>query len=227
MKNLGMKTVGLMPRRPDITRAKFREHYENNHAPLALRNIANFPFQKYVRNHLNSDAPDDILGAPVDSLSEFWFKDAAAVDQARAFLGTPEGEIVREDERRFTDQPKIASFQSNELLIAGRERVNDSGSTVRKACWPLILEPAYKGDPEGKALQPALAKAVAGIPGRWTLDLQVPGRTYGNVPFDAILNHWVQDAPPADMASRLQGIARPLARIDAEQLETPDDKLAK
>lgn len=226
MKTLGMKTVGLMPRRPDITRAKFRDHYENGHAPLALRNIKDFPFQKYVRNHLTSDAPDDVLGAPIDSLSEFWFKDAAAVDQARAFLATPAGELVREDERRFTDQPKIASFQSNELLIAGRERPNEAGATLAKAAWPLLLDAAYRGDSDGRDLQAALAKAVAGIPGRWTLDLQVPGRTYGTVPFDAILFHWVQDKVPGDMEERLQGIARPLARLDALQIETPDDKLA-
>ena len=44
-----MKTIGLMPRRPDMSRAAFRDHYENRHAPLAL---GKFPFEKYVRNHV-------------------------------------------------------------------------------------------------------------------------------------------------------------------------------
>ena len=52
-----MKTVGLMPRRPDTTRAAFRTHYETRHAPLAL---GKFPFEKYIRNHIVSSDPDPI-----------------------------------------------------------------------------------------------------------------------------------------------------------------------
>ncbi len=38
-----MKTVGLMPKRPDLTRAAFRDHYETRHSPPAL---GKFPFEK-------------------------------------------------------------------------------------------------------------------------------------------------------------------------------------
>jgi uncharacterized protein (TIGR02118 family) len=222
-----LKTVTLMPRRRDVTRAAFREHYEKNHTPLALGFIAHFPFRKYVRNHLLASAPDDIAGAPVDSLSEFWFADAAASDRARAFLSTPDGETMLEDERRFTDQASIASFRSRELLIAGTPRGFEADRAVRKAAWPLRLDARLGQDTEGARLHAALRTALAGLPGRFTLDLKLPGHTYGRIPFDALLFHWPMGPAPDDMKARLDGIATVLPRLDAEQLETPPEKLAR
>src|SRR5262249_21700842 len=107
---------------------------------------------------------------------------------------------------------------------------NESADRPRKAAWPLILEAEYKNDPGGEGgryLQAALALALKELGGRFTLDLQVPGRTYGTIPFDAILFHWADATPPGAVSQRLAGIGTLLVRIDAEQVETPAEKLAK
>ncbi|MDB5394746.1 MAG: ethyl tert-butyl ether degradation EthD, partial [Rhodospirillales bacterium] len=49
-----MKTIVLFRRRPDLSRAAFRDYYETRHAPLAVQHVH---FTKYVRNHLI--APND------------------------------------------------------------------------------------------------------------------------------------------------------------------------
>ena len=64
-----LKNLGLIPRRADLTRAAFREHYERRHAPLALRQLRTF--HRYVRNHVVDAAPAD---PPFDALSEFWYE---------------------------------------------------------------------------------------------------------------------------------------------------------
>ena len=117
-----MKTVGLMPRRPDITRAAFRDHYENRHAKLA---IGKFPFRKYVRNHVVASDPDPI---GFDCLSEFWVDDVAEV--LRIMAGEI-GDLMREDERRFTDQPRIAPSVADEIHVFGPPRTVEDG-IVRK-----------------------------------------------------------------------------------------------
>ncbi len=118
-----MKTIGMMPRRPDISRAAFRDHYENRHAPLAL---GKFPFQKYVRNHVVKADPDPV---GFDCLSEFWVGDVAEVQ--RIMLGEV-GDIMREDERRFTDQPKIAPAVAEEFHVFGPPPQIEDGITRKE-----------------------------------------------------------------------------------------------
>ena len=62
---MSVKTVDFMPRRRDISRARFRNHYEQHHAPLA---VPLFPFARYRRNHL----VDQSIEPGFDCLSEFW-----------------------------------------------------------------------------------------------------------------------------------------------------------
>ncbi len=52
-----MKVVTLIQRKPGTTRAAFKDYYEKNHARLGTRY---FPFDKYVRNHLDSSEPADV-----------------------------------------------------------------------------------------------------------------------------------------------------------------------
>ncbi len=125
-----VKTVGLMPRRTDITRAAFRTHYETRHAPLAL---GKFPFEKYIRNHIVASDPDPI---GFDCLSEFWVGDVAEIHR---IMAGPIGDIMREDERRFTDQPNIGPAVAEETHIFGPPRIVDDGIIHKEI---LLIRPA-------------------------------------------------------------------------------------
>jgi uncharacterized protein (TIGR02118 family) len=176
-----MKTVGLMPRRPDISRAAFREHYETRHAPLAL---GKFPFAKYIRNHVIASDPDPI---GFDCLSEFWVEDVAEIHR---IMAGPIGEVMREDERRFTDQPNIGPAVAEETHIFGPARIVDDGITLKEI---LLVRPAA-----GVAQDAFVAEATGwgrGLaPGsrlsRITLDMVVPFEGRAFPPFNGILYGW-------------------------------------
>jgi uncharacterized protein (TIGR02118 family) len=181
-----MKTIGLMPKRPDISRAAFRDHYENRHAPLAL---GKFPFEKYVRNHVVSSDPDPI---GFDCLSEFCVD---KVDEIYAIMAGPIGDIMREDELRFTDQPHIGPAVAEETLVAGPPRGFDDSIThkeillIRPAPGVSIKDFVDSTTQWGKAL-------FSGSDGqllRVTMDTVVPfeGRPFPD--FRAILYGWIGD----------------------------------
>lgn len=181
-----MKTIGLMPKRQDISRAAFRDHYENRHAPLAL---GKFPFEKYVRNHIVASDPDPI---GFDCLSEFWVE---KVSEIYAIMAGPIGDIMREDELRFTDQRKIGPAVAEEIHVAGPPRIVDDGVTHKEI---LLIRPAAGVSKEafvGSAVQwgKALAADSAGLL-RVTMDTVVPfeGRPFPD--FQAILYGWTADA---------------------------------
>ena len=176
-----MKTVGLMPKRPDLTRAAFREHYETRHAPLAL---GKFPFAKYIRNHLVASDPDPI---GFDCLSEFWVGDVAEIHK---IMAGPIGEIMKEDERRFTHQDRIGPAVAEETHIFGPARIVDDGIVHKEI---LLIRPAPGVAQDAfidavKAWGGALG-ATGGL-SRITLDTVVPfeGRPFPN--FSAILYGW-------------------------------------
>jgi len=193
-----MKTVGLMPRKPDITRERFRTHYEDRHAPLA---ISKFPFDKYVRNHVVSSDPDPV---GFECLSEFWVD---KVDEIYKLMAGPIGDIMREDELRFTDQPNIGPAVAEETLVAGPARTVERDMSTREI---LLLRPAdgvsnaaFKESVIGWGK--ALAAASPNIQ-RITFDSVVPfeGRRFPAV--QGILYGWVDEAgavydaePPADI----------------------------
>lgn len=200
-----------MPRRPDISRTAFRDHYENRHAPLA---IGKFPFRKYVRNHVVASDPDPI---GFDCLSEFWVDDVAEV--LRIMAGEI-GDIMRQDERRFTDQPRIAPSVADETHVFGPLRTVEDG-VVRKEA--LLLRPA-----EATAKDAFVEAAIvwggqlgsAGGLERVTFDALTPFEGRYSSGCQGILYGW-----PADESSVLWNAAAPAGvqiagRIRTETIET-------
>ncbi|MDB5396067.1 MAG: hypothetical protein JWM91_3573 [Rhodospirillales bacterium] len=179
-----MKTIGLMPKRPDISRTAFREHYEDRHAPLAL---GKFPFEKYVRNHVVVSDPDPV---GFDCLSEFWVENLAEIYR---IMAGPIGDIMREDELRFTDQPNIGPAVAHEIHVAGPPRIVDDGISHKEILLirpaPGILNKAFVDS----AVQwgTALADGADGRLQRVTMDTLMPfeGRPFPD--FQALLYGWI------------------------------------
>jgi uncharacterized protein (TIGR02118 family) len=110
-----VKTVDFMPRRKDISRAQFREHYEERHAPMA---VPLFPFSRYRRNHLS----DQSIEPGFDCLSEFW---VSSVEAIGALMEGEAGKTMQADERNFLDQVANIAVVAEPVLTD-----NDAGTTL-------------------------------------------------------------------------------------------------
>src|SRR5262245_26312939 len=112
-----MKTLALIVRRPDLTRGEFRDHYEDVHAPLAVRTLLEGT-TRYVRHHLR----EELFGDPAfDVVSAFWYRDAAAATEIMRRTAEPVGEAIRRDELTFMDKPANTFFAVAERVVRGAE----------------------------------------------------------------------------------------------------------
>jgi uncharacterized protein (TIGR02118 family) len=108
-----IKTVAFLKRKASVSREEFAKHYEEVHAPLAVKC---FPtIKKYVRNHvvmsLSGEEPE------FDCITEFWFdslEDAQAIVEA---LETEAGKAIRADEQTFMDTSKTVAYLVEERVF--------------------------------------------------------------------------------------------------------------
>lgn len=119
-----MKAIALIRRKPGVTKAAFQAHYEEHHAPLALKFIGPFLID-YRRSYPQeafsySDAVDDAgpiadSGFGYDCITELWFADRANMDAMLAVLADPAvRDILAEDEERFLDRDTIVFIPCTE-----------------------------------------------------------------------------------------------------------------
>src|SRR3990172_8227508 len=213
-----MKTVCLLSHRPDLTREAFRDYYETRHALLGMKHFA---FRKYLRNHVVGASPFDV---DFDCLSEFWHDDLAS---AYEIMAGPAGDLLREDERRFMDQPRIRAAASVETLVAGPERGVERG-VARKQALLLVREPGIAAKDFAAAARgwgEWLARSLRGVE-RVTLDEITRFEGDARFPYDAILCLWLAAgargatgaAPPAGVTLAA------VAMLDS--IESPPELLA-
>jgi hypothetical protein len=211
-----MKSIGLLPRRADFSRARFRDYYETRHAPLAL---GYFPFAKYVRNHL---LDDDGIG--FDTISEFWNED---IGKMAGLMQTEVGEIFRADERCFMNRERITTGGSTETPLAGAPRPVEPGP-VLKHVWLLRSTPACAGGPLAAAAADwgrAVAQASGDACERALLDMVIPwpGPEF---PFQALLWFWMRPgAAPAELPPPPELLRWRALRV--EGLESPPEIMAE
>lgn len=99
------KTVTLLKRRADLSRAQFIERYETGHAKLGERLLTGSA-TRYVRRYLNA-VPNPETGVTEepwhDVLMEIWYPDRSTWETTMARLSTPEvmAEIVADEETLF------------------------------------------------------------------------------------------------------------------------------
>jgi uncharacterized protein (TIGR02118 family) len=147
-----VKTLALIVRRPDLSRAAFRAHYEAVHAPLATPLLSGL--LRYVRHHVLGE----IHGAPpFDVVTSFVYRDAAAARAVMARVAGPEAEALRQDELTFMDKPRNtffavreegergaraapADFQAVVLVKGGPARLSPPREAVRGLAWELCNE---------------------------------------------------------------------------------------
>ena len=128
-----MKTLALIARRPDITRDEFRDHYEEIHAPLAVRTLLEGT-TRYVRHHVR----EELFGSPVfDVVTAFWYRDAAAAVEVMRRTETPAGEAIRRDELTFMNKPANTFFAVTEQVVRGAEQRAAALSVIALVRRPL------------------------------------------------------------------------------------------
>jgi hypothetical protein len=175
-----MKTIVLFQRRPDLSRDAFRDHYETQHAPLAVRHVQ---FRKYVRNHVIAPA-----NAEFDTLSEFWPVDPAF---AVKIATSPAGAILRADEAKFMKADRFRAA-AEESLLAGPPRGIESGATRKYAL--MLSRPTDVSEREFSAVIAEWSgRLFAGNTlTRVTMDVvrPLPG---GVFPADVIVSLWPND----------------------------------
>jgi len=109
-----IKSVAFIKRKSTITREEFARHYEEVHAPLAIKL---FPtIKKYARNHIirtiGGEEPD------FDCISEFWFDDEEGIQALFETLNSDAGKPIHDDEETFMDRDKT-------IALIVDERVSD------------------------------------------------------------------------------------------------------
>jgi uncharacterized protein (TIGR02118 family) len=194
-----MKSICALARRPDLDRAAFQRYYEERHALLGIRH---FPFRRYVRNHL-VDAAD--IG--FDTISEFWADDIAAL---AALMDGPVGDILRADEERFMDRPRIAPAGSDERVLSAGAPVDGDG--LRTA---ILVGPGVDGIVAAQRWAEAVAQRTPGVSTDRTQSWREPA-------FPAGLVVWLPGPPvPGRLPPNCYARAVLVRRVEtpAEQLE--------
>jgi hypothetical protein len=107
-----VKLVTLLKRRPGMSKADFRAHYEERHRLIGEKVLSGYA-SRYVRRHLHPvDGGEE---QDVDVVLEIWFPDQPTMDACFAAMSAPEvmDEIVADEERLF-DRPRMRSYRVEE-----------------------------------------------------------------------------------------------------------------
>ena len=119
-----IKVIGLLRRKPGISREEFLRHWKDHHGALAMR-VPEFArhVRKYVQVHrvsipqLDAQERYSQTGLPMeyDGAVEMWFDSPEAMQKAFAALADPVAcKELREDEDRFIDGKNTLSVMVGE-----------------------------------------------------------------------------------------------------------------
>jgi len=224
------KTLSVKTRRPELSAAEFRHHYEARHVPLALGFRERFGWARTARNYVVSVRAGAV---GFDCFTEFWYASAAALARTRDFAGSPEFRVLDQDDRRFLDVGRRLSFEVEERRLVGAPR-----GVARKGARRLAIlldrpadVPAEAFDERAAALGRRLAAEHPEAWERVELDLRSSDAP-GALALAAIVSLWprvgaaVPDAFAAFPAFPGPDAAGPCAVVELETVETPPEALA-
>jgi uncharacterized protein (TIGR02118 family) len=110
------KSIALLRRRADLSRDAFVSYYEERHAPLIQSLLPGIV--EYRRNFTNFDGAYSSDGAApfdFDVVTEIWFWDRAAYDEAMTIATQPDiAQRIAEDEANFLDRTGNRMFLVDE-----------------------------------------------------------------------------------------------------------------
>jgi len=106
-----IKAISFITRKPGLSREEFARHYEEVHAPLAMKH---FPFKRYVRNYVTGDPDADDRG--FDCITEVWFETMEDCQAAAEFSMSEDYTVISEDEEKFMDRSRIVAFLVDEKV---------------------------------------------------------------------------------------------------------------
>jgi uncharacterized protein (TIGR02118 family) len=107
-----VKAVALITRKSGISREEFAKHYEEVHAPLALKHLP--MIKRYLRNHV-IDIPG-AEGPDFDCVTEFWLDSMEDALRVVEFVQSDAGQVIRDDEQKFLDTDKTVFFLADEKV---------------------------------------------------------------------------------------------------------------
>jgi len=115
------KIIAFLIRKPGLSPAQMRTHYETRHLPLARRT---FPqIIEHRRNYPQDGGTYFPAGVPApgwDAISEIWFADRSGFDAMLAFLSDPQRSAeLKQDELEFLDRDKCGMIIVEESREAG------------------------------------------------------------------------------------------------------------
>lgn len=105
-----IKAMSFLKRKENISHEEFSRHYEEVHAPLAMRY---FPFKRYIRNYVDPATADE-LG--FDCITEVWFETMEDCEAAAAFTASENYKVISDDEEKFMDRDRIIAFLVEEKI---------------------------------------------------------------------------------------------------------------
>lgn len=216
------KKISLKTRRPELTQAAFRDHYETRHVPLGLSFVDRFQWRRYVRNYVV-----DTIGEPVgfDAYTEFWIDDDADEEALARFIASPEFRPLDEDDRRFLDVGARFSCDVTETPLWHQPPGDASRqpSPIPRVKATLLLRSATGAITDGHALARRLAAPLGDAVVEARIDRALD--PVAGAPFDTLLTFLLEDARPAALDLDALPTALPWSLLTVDPVETPRDLL--
>ncbi|KAL4898966.1 hypothetical protein BDW74DRAFT_184243 [Aspergillus multicolor] len=113
----------FVTRRPDLTPAQFRDHWENNHIPLLQRlSGQSFPLShtRHYLQHPITALVGDLADITYDGFAVVQFASKAAFEEFVPVMSSPE---VVEDEERFTDRSLLKAVVLGGVNVTTMEMI--------------------------------------------------------------------------------------------------------
>ena len=111
-----IKSISLLTRKPEISRAEFIAHWTQVHAPLAhaVPGVRRYVLSLIQQEPTRADVPTQQVQA--DGIAELWYDD---IESWRAAYASPEGRALHADGATFIGQ--IKTFITEEMVIIPRD----------------------------------------------------------------------------------------------------------
>ena len=117
-----IKFVMCITRHPNMTRAQFRDYWQNRHGPFFMRNAAIMRARKHVQSHVLDTPLNEGLrqsrdmAQEYDGVAEVWFdSEQDLIEGMSSAEGEKLGAALLEDEGNFIDHSKSTAFIVEEV----------------------------------------------------------------------------------------------------------------